>query len=112
MKNILIIFTLLTIIVSCEKPKKIGIKKNYTVKVVFMDNKRDTIFFTSSCQPILLDMYYSNTTGSYLIINCDRNHKVASHVKYFSIISEILVVNKLSDEINKHDKLKRNPISR
>jgi hypothetical protein len=85
---IIAIIIIALLLFGCGKPKPVGVEKVYTVKVVFMDNHEDTLRITSTCPPKLSNMCCSDGVGSYLIINCDHSDKVASHVKYFSIISE------------------------
>jgi len=53
-----------------------------------MDCKTDTLIIYSVCPPKLLSMCCNDGVGSYLTINCLSGDKVASHVKYFSIINE------------------------
>lgn len=39
----LIIIGFILILISCGKPKNVGVEKKYTLKVVFMDNSEDTL---------------------------------------------------------------------
>lgn len=88
MKNLFILIVISTLVLSCGKPKQLGTEKKYSVKVVFMDGKEDTLILNSVCPPKLSNMCCNSGIGSYLTINCDHTDKVASHVKYFSIITE------------------------
>jgi len=86
--GVIVATIIIVLLFGCAKSKPVGVEKVYTVKVVFMDNHEDTLKIISTCPPRLSNMCWNDGVGSYLVINCDHSDKVASHVKYFSIISE------------------------
>ncbi len=88
MKKLILLFSIVMLLTNCGEKKQTGIEKTYVVKVVFMDKHEDTLKLISTCRPKLTEICCSGDNGMYLTINCDPYNRVATSVKYFSIISE------------------------